>query len=245
MNRITVAAIAAAAAGLAWWVSRKSGPAGLPGAAVQTPQGDTMQSPKATTPKKATKTSGIPEEGPTGTRAYKAWLVDDMAPDLMPGIRAAWDTQRLAQTAILEARAAGVPPEIVWGVIWRESGWKPVGPTTVPDKVDIPGEPDKISTALGVGQITRTRWREERKRGASGPTQHWHLFDPATALRLVAESYARGAREHDTNWAAEPLPAWIGYWWAGNDDVRAARKRNDIAEKGGQVWALAGDAKAV
>lgn len=175
------------------------------------------------------------EEGPSGVKAYKAWLVK-LAADVIPAQRELYQTPAdLAPIVIAEAAAAGIDPRVVWGAMWRESKWRPVGVTKVPDVVNVPGKKDKISTAVGVSQVTRTRYRGEVK-ALGGPPQHWHLLFPPVAIRYTARSYARGQAENGpavVNTATGPRFApWLGAWWAGSPGDGADRKQGDIEAHG-------------
>jgi len=163
----------------------------------------------------------------------------------LPAIREGWPKARLARAAIEAAQRRGVAPELVWGVIYGESRHKPVG---LAGGGQLARALELRDSGFGVGQMTRTRWRQEAQAGAPGPWsdgyQHADQIDPRVALDAVAASYARGYRKHGGDPAADWVPEWAGRWWAGGGDgAGAQRKRRQIRQKGPAVW-LAAEAGA-
>lgn len=203
---------------------------------------------KTTVPQdaKAQTTAGVKEEGPAGTKAYKEWL-KTLSADVIPDLKNQYSRRRLAEETLAAAQRHGVSPQLVWGVMYRESSHTPVGVTKIKDKKDPKTGKLKISTALGVGQMTRSRWRQERKAGsATAAPQHWHLVYPSVSVDVIAESYARGYAERGETppgGGSFTPPAWAGDHWAGAG--KGDRKLRDIQEHGPDFWAALAEKASV
>lgn len=212
-------ALGAAGLGLWWWSRRGTSSKGAAGSA------------------------GVDGYGssPPGTGAHA--VIDELAKrqarDLQ-SMRAYWNLSRLKAATHAASKAWGVPPQWVWGMIWRESGWRPVGlygNSAAKAKAVAGGEG---STAFGVGQMLGSRFRAEKawanqRVPGSIPWTHADLIDPRAGIWAVAASIRRAIETHGPEKLTANGGRLLGAWWTGSKG-NWARKAGDIAKRGPNVW---------
>ena len=180
----------------------------------------------------------------------------------------AWTRGNLAAVVEAVGLDMGVAPELIWGVLLRESAHMPVGV--------FAHDRETQSTEYGIGQITRPRWNAEASQ-ATAPwgTTHVDQIHPELAVVAIAQSYLRGQAKHGgdispeatgylqaiadyndpetTMGQAYSLPSWVGPWWARPADIGSSpsnysegsqRKLEDIHIGGRELRVLAGELAA-
>jgi hypothetical protein len=184
-----------------------------------------------------------------GTLApYIQRLYDQQVRYLGP-LRAYWTKDRLRSVARAAASYYGVPPEWVWGLLWRESAWRPVGVYggSATKAQAVP------SNVYGMGQMLGSRYGTEQ---AAAPAILWWahsgLLSPPASVWTVAASLGRAlasrgggpgstaaaSEEAARRFAAEDDGTAVGGWWASPGRVTegARRKTSDVAVRGPDVW---------
>lgn len=165
--------------------------------------------------------------------AYIACL-GALAASRLPELRQAWPLERVRQACIRLANTWGIPPELLYGAMLQESGGRPVGIFSG----SVSAAQAKRSSAFGMSQVTRTRYKQEAKLlgepWASAP--HSVLIDPELALGYMAASYNRGFATKGGD--RSKVPPWAGAWWAGGSTAGegAQRKQKYILAHGAEVW---------
>lgn len=150
-----------------------------------------------------------------------------------------WNIGTLAAVAEAIAYDINIAPEIIWGVMARESSWVPVG------RYRNSADPIVTASEYGVGQMTRPRWNAEAAANYSpSRVRQIDAIHPEIAMASIAQSYERGEEKHGGdvsydafgfNAAVQALadgeddspavnafptaPEWIGAWWARPVDI--------------------------
>lgn len=185
---------------------------------------------------------GIVPPAGTGVGAIIDALYQRQLRDL-PAIRAHYNLSRLRRIARAAAKAWGVPAEWVWGIMWRESKWTPIGVYGHSAEKARAVAGGKGSSAYGMAQMLGSRfrgeksWAQSRYPGAITWT-HQDLVDPKRTIWTVAASLRRAVEKHGAANLTASGNRLLGQWWAspGRDTAGSERKARDIRDKGPDVW---------
>ena len=187
----------------------------------------------------------------------------------IPIAKSLYNIDRLRRITLAASKYFGVPPEWVWGTMWGESRWTPIGLYGIYSGTKNPS-PDKAiaasSSAFGLSQMLGGRFRKSetpflRKHWGNNPWVHMDLVDPKIAIWTQAGTYGRGLASRgggpgatkDAQAAAiRKMKAGkggllLGHWMAGFIGERAKRgaekKMRHIATYGPDVWSKGKPAK--
>lgn len=157
-----------------------------------------------------------------------------LAADKLPALRSQYSKESIRQMVLTLASTYGIPAELLWGAMLQESGARPVGIFAG----NVEKAQAKRSSAFGMTQVTRTRYKSEAPLLGQPFNQlpHSALIQPDLALAYMAASYDRGFKQKGGD--RSKVPPWAGQWWAGGDinGVGAQRKQNYILTHGPSVW---------
>lgn len=172
---------------------------------------------------------------------------------LLPVFKAHYNKDRLRRIARAAAGYYAIPPEWVWGTLYGESAWTPVG---------VYGhDPEKAkaipSNAYGMGQFLGSRYDwEKQHRPEHLKWSHVDLIDPRLTIWTTAASFNRGVRGRGgfptaasirtaadlakqvaavDAFSREKSGLQVGHWWAGSSVAGATKKTGHVKTKGPDV----------
>ncbi len=165
-----------------------------------------------------------------------------------------WNDGTLAVVAEAIAWDLNVAPEIIWGVMQRESSIVPVG------RFGNSASPAMTASEYGMGQMTRPRWNAEAAADYTpSRVRQIDSIHPEIAMASIGQSYERGEEKHGGdisynaggfqeavdaiiagNFEAPEVaaqwdaPEWVGAWWARPADI--GRPLNDQSAQSQNVY---------